>query len=177
MFTGTNINITTDGRKHLGAVVGSDTCKIQYVGDLVDDWNTQLKLLSTLAETQPQAAYLAFVSGFRSKLNYFMKTIPEISHYQVSLEETLRNRFIPAITGGHICNDTERKLLSLPTRFGGLAIPIFYEQVAVEYSNSRKLTAQLAPLIKNQITQYTVDTTQIKITKQVIKKQDDVTPA
>ena len=51
MFTDTNINITTDGRKHLGAVVGSDTCKIQYVGDLVDDWNTQLKLLSTLAET------------------------------------------------------------------------------------------------------------------------------
>ena len=91
-----------------------------------------------------------------------MKTIPEISHYQVSLEETLRNRFIPAITGGQICNDTERKLLSLPTRFGGLAIPIFYEQVAVEYSNSRKLTAQLAPLIKNQIKQYTVDTTQIK---------------
>ena len=25
MFTDTNINITADGRKHLGAVVGSDT--------------------------------------------------------------------------------------------------------------------------------------------------------
>ena len=61
--------------------------------------------------------------------------------------KVISNRFIPAITGGHICNDTERKLLSLPTRFGGLAIPIFYEQAAVEYSNSRKLTAQLAPLI------------------------------
>ena len=87
------------------------------------------------------------------------------------MEETLRNRFIPAITGGYICNDTEKKLLSLPTRFGGLAIPIFYEQATVEYSNSRKLTAQLAPLIKNQIKQYTVDKTQIKITKQVIKKR------
>ena len=67
IFTDTNINITTDGRKHLGAVVGSDTYKIKHVEDLVDDWNTQLKLLSTIAETQPQAAYLAFVSGFRSK--------------------------------------------------------------------------------------------------------------
>ena len=84
--------------------------------------------------------------------------------------ETLHNRFIPAITGGHTCNDTERKLLPLPTRFGGLAIPIFSEQAKVEYSNSRILTAQLAPLIKNQIKQYTVDKTQIKITKQVIKK-------
>ena len=66
IFTDTNINITADGRKHLGAVVGSDTYKVQYVENLVDDWNTQLKLLSTIAETQPQAAYLAFVSGFRS---------------------------------------------------------------------------------------------------------------
>ena len=131
IFTDTNINITADGRKHLGAVVGSDTYKFQYVENLVDDWNTQLKLLSTIAETQLQAPYPAFVSGFRSKLNYFMRTIPEISHHLVSLEETLRNRFIPAITGGHICNDTERKLLSLPTtRFGGLAIPVSYSGIS-----------------------------------------------
>ena len=61
------MNITTNGRKHLGAVVGSDTYKVQFVEELVNDWNTQLKLLSTIVETQPQAAYLAFVSGFRSK--------------------------------------------------------------------------------------------------------------
>ena len=145
IFTGTSINIRADGRKNLGAVVGSDTYKVQYVENLVGDWNTHLKLLSTIVETQPHTAYLAFVSGFRSKLNFFVRTIPEISHHLVSLEETLRNRFIPAITGGYICNDTEKKLLSLPILFGGLAIPIFYEQATVEYSNSRKLTAQLAP--------------------------------
>ena len=91
MFTDTNINIATNGRKHLGAVVGSDTYKSRYVEDLIDDCNTQLKLLSTIAATQPQAAYLTFVNVFRSKLNYFMRTIPEISHYLVSLEETLCN--------------------------------------------------------------------------------------
>ena len=50
-----------------------------------------------------------------------MGTVPEISHHLVSLEKTRCNRFILAITGEHICNDTERKLLSLPTRFGELA--------------------------------------------------------
>ena len=49
--------------------------------------------------------------------------------------------------------------------------PYFYEQVAVEYSNSTKLTVQLTPLIKNQIKQYTVDKTQIKSIKLVIKKE------
>ena len=46
--------------------------------------------------------FVAFVSGFINKLNYFVRTIPKISDHLVSLEETLRNRFIPAITGGHI---------------------------------------------------------------------------
>ena len=101
-----------------------------------------------------------------------MRTISEISHHLVSLEEILCNRFIPAITGGHKCNDTERKLLSLPAGFGGLTIPMFYERATVEYSNSRKLTVQLAPLIKNQIKQYTVDKTQMKITEEVIKNEN-----
>ena len=100
-----------------------------------------------------------------------MRTIPEISHHLVSLEETICNRFTSAITGRHICNNNETKLLSLPTRFGGLAIPNFYQQATVDYRNSRKLTPRLAPLIKNQIKQYTVGTTQIKIIKQVIKKE------
>ena len=47
-----------------------------------------------------------------------MRTLSEISYHLVSLEETLSNSFVPAITGGHICIDTERKLQSLPTRFG-----------------------------------------------------------
>ena len=92
-------------------VVGRDTYKVQFVEDLVNDWNTQLKLLSTMEETQTQVAYLEFVS--------------KISYQLVSLEETLCNRIIPAITGGHICNNTERKLLSFPTRFGGLTTPFF----------------------------------------------------
>ena len=104
------INITTDGRKHLEVVVGSDTCKVQYAEELADDCNVQLKLLSTIAKNQPQAAYLDFVNGFRSKLNYFMRISPEISHHLVSLEETLRNRFKPAITGGHISNSTWKKV-------------------------------------------------------------------
>ena len=63
--------------------------------------------------------------------------------------------------------------MSLPTQFGGLAIPIFYEQAKVEYSNSRKLTAHPIPLIENQNKLYAVDKTQIKIAKQVIKKEKE----
>ena len=33
----------------------------KYEKDLVKDWDNQLTTLSTIAEVQPQAAYLAFV--------------------------------------------------------------------------------------------------------------------
>ena len=92
----------------------------------------------SIAESQPQAAYLAFVSGFESNLNYFMRTIPVISQFLYPLEETFRNKFIPAITGGYISNNSERQLLFLPACYVGLAIPIFYGLAEAEFENSRK---------------------------------------
>ena len=99
-------------------------------------------MLSSIAESQPQAAYLVFVSGVKSKLNYFMRTIPRISRFLYPLEETIRNKFIPAITGGHICSKNEQQLLSLPTPYGGLAIQVFYELVETEFENSCKITSE-----------------------------------
>ena len=102
----------------MGAIVGSEIYKREYVDDLVKDWNSQLRILSTIVESQPQAAYSAFVSGFRNMLSYFMRTIPDISNLLIPTEETIRHRFIPATTGGRIYNEEERQLLFLPTRYG-----------------------------------------------------------
>ena len=86
-----------------------------------------------------------------------MRTIPDISNLLIPTEDTIRNRSVPAITGGRICNEEEHKLLSLPTRYGGLAIPIFHEQAEIEYNNSRRITTELASLITVQQMEYTVD--------------------
>ena len=131
----------------MGAIAGSEMYKREYVDDLVKDWNSQLHMLSTVAESEPQAAYSAFVSGFKNKLSYFMRTIPDISNLLIPIEDTIRNRFIPAITGGRIFSKEERKLLSLPTRYGGLAISIFHEQAEVKHKNSRRITAELTSLV------------------------------
>ena len=89
---------------------------------LVKDWNSQLCMLPTVAESEHQAAYSAFVSGFKNKLSYFMRIISNIFNLLIPTEDTIRNRFMQAITDGRICNDEERRLLSLPTRYEGLAI-------------------------------------------------------
>ena len=58
------MNITAESKRHLGAVIGSTEYHDEYVKSSVKDWDNQLTILSTIAETQPQAVYLAFVSGF-----------------------------------------------------------------------------------------------------------------
>ena len=105
----------------------------------MDEWIIQLKLLSKIAESEPQSAYAAFVGGFRGKLTYFMRTISSLGESLKPLEDVIRFHFIPVITGGHLCSDNERLLLSLPLRFGGLAIPLFHKDAQYEYENSRKL--------------------------------------
>ena len=55
MFAGTGINITTEGRKHLGAALGSQSYLEQYVGGKVEDWVGEVTRLAELARSQPQA--------------------------------------------------------------------------------------------------------------------------
>ena len=69
--------------------------------------------------------------------------LPNIENYLVPIEEVLRTEFIPAITGGYICSDTERILMSLPIRFGGLGLTIINEISESTYNDSREITAKL----------------------------------
>ena len=140
-----------------------------YFKSLADVWNKQLKLLSIIAESEPQSAYSAFVGGFKEKLTYFMRTTPPLGKSLKSLEDVIRFNFIPAITGGHLCSDNERILLFLPVTFGGVAIPLFHNDAKYVFENSRKLTSSLTQLIKDQYQIYSVNETEQKSIKLNIK--------
>ena len=66
---------------------------------MVNNWNDQLISLSKIAEMEPQAAYAAFIEGFKSKFLYFLQTIPDIHEYFQPTEVTISNELIPAISG------------------------------------------------------------------------------
>ena len=142
-FSGTNLQISTYGNKHLGAVVGSEVFKERYLEEKVESWMNEITLLSDIAVTQPQAAYSCFTSGYQHKLTYFMRTIPGCEQQLARVDELIRHKFIPALTGGHIINDHERQLLALPPRLGGLGIKIFSQVANKEYENSKSVTVDL----------------------------------
>ena len=110
------MQIATEGKRHLGASLGSTKYKEEYLSSKVDEWIAQLRILSQIARTQPQAAYSAFITGFRHKISFYMRTISGASTQLKYLDEVVQSEFIPVITGGDFCNEMERKLIPLPSK-------------------------------------------------------------
>ena len=143
IFAGTGIKITNDGKKHLGAAIGSETFRNEYINKKIDTWIQELTLLSKIAAFAPHEAYACFTSGYKHKLKFCMRTIPGISKDLKRLDEIVTTKLIPAITGGIQPNEDERKLFSLAPSLGGLGIHIFNEIADIEFKNSMNISTQL----------------------------------
>ena len=77
-----------------------------------------------------------FLSGYKRNYNYYMRTIPDIDKLLRKVDEVVLPEFIPAIKGGIIITENERKLSSLAPQLRGLDVPIFEELCKIEYQNS-----------------------------------------
>ena len=150
MFRGTGVNITMSGKRHLGAALGTIQFRHQYTNDLVKEWTAQIIMLAEIARSEPHAAYTCFTHGLRHRFNYFMRTIPGIAELLQPVEDSIRNRLLPSLTEGYICNDHERDLIALPVRLGGLGIINPVTIADSEYDNSTRLTAELTQSIISQ---------------------------
>ena len=95
----------------------------------------EVHVSNKIAKTEPQAAYTCFLSVYRHKFNYYMKTVPDICQLLGKVNKVILSRFIPAIMGGIIITENERKLLYLAPRLGGLGIPILEKLRKKEYQN------------------------------------------
>ena len=150
IFEGSNINITTGGTRHLGAVIGSKECREEYVANKVETWVEEIQVLANIASTQPHAAYSAFVHGVAGRWLFVSRTIPDIQSLLQTLEDAIHQLLIPALTGRSPCSKTERDILSLPSRLGGLGILNPSANSHSSFHASVTLTAPLVNLITAQ---------------------------
>ena len=91
---GTSVNITCEGKRHLGAVLGSETFRKEYCDGIVNGWVNELTVLCQIAESQPQAAYAAFKFGYQSKFTYFLRTIEDFQLYTEPVDSILTEKLI-----------------------------------------------------------------------------------
>ena len=118
----TGIRISRSGREHLGSAIGDQDFTNELVGAKVKVWSEEITQLSIFAESQPQAVYSVLAHEFSNKWNYLMRTTVIDLYLLQPLEDVIRYKFLPAITGKGDFSDTERALLALPVRLRGLGI-------------------------------------------------------
>ena len=81
-----------------------------YVQKLVSEWVRELERLSSFAISQPHAAYVAFMYGFTSKWTFLVRTTTYIGSLLKPLEDTIRLKFLPALTDKNAPNNREQAL-------------------------------------------------------------------
>ena len=99
LFKDTNIQITSKGRPLLGSPIGSSDYVKQYVQTKVKKWCESLGCLSDIARIHPQSVYSAFVRGVAGWWISLCQTIPDICHLLMPLEDIIKTKLIPALTG------------------------------------------------------------------------------
>ena len=132
------------------AAIGNDALREEYVREKVPTWVEEVERLTRIAESQPHAAYAAFTHGLASKWTFLARTVPDISNLFQPLEDVIRQRFLPVLTGQSPFSDSIRDLMVLPTRLGGLGIENPVMQATKKRNTSFKITASLVNLIVEQ---------------------------
>ena len=158
IFADSGVNITSNGRSYLGAVIGSQEFAAEYVRSKVSDWSSKVALLGEIAKTQPHAAYSALTHGLLSKWTYLSRVIPNIADKLSPLDDVLRSDLLPALTGRPPPSDLEFALFALPARLGGLGIRIPSKAAEGEFQSSLLVTSPLKDHILSQNSEYGYET-------------------
>ena len=173
IFGDEGIKITSEGQRHIGAALGSEKFKKEFVENKVKNWVKDVEELSAIAEEEPQAALSGFNTALVHRWTFLQRTVADTSGYFEPLEEAIREKLIPAIVGRPV-SDIEREMFSLPYRYGGLGIQNPVETADREYHTSVKITEELTKLIIDQnmdISQYNENAT--KETKNKLKAEKE----
>ena len=139
MFKDTAVNVTVQGQKHLGAVIGSKEYLEEYVSEKVTNWVSEVTKLAEFALSQLQACYAAYTFGLKHRWTYFLRTLPDIQDLLEPLENAISKILIPAITE-HICSRLDWDILALPVRLGGLGMTNPCLEAHLEQSSSSLLS-------------------------------------
>ncbi|XP_068704061.1 uncharacterized protein [Montipora foliosa] len=148
-FKDTVINVTVEGQKHLGAVIGSRDYLQEYINEKVTSWVNEVAQLAEFARAQPQTSYAAYTFGLKHRWTYFLRTLPDIQDLLEPLEEAISQVLIPAIVERK-CSKLDRDVLALPVRLGGLGLSNPCHEAAREHASSIQVTS---PLVEHIVAQ------------------------
>ena len=173
-FKDSGVSITAEGKRHLGAAIGTPRSISAHVQHKVAEWVNEVEHLSSIAVTQPHAAYAALTHGLKHKWTYLIRTIPNIEDQLQPLEDAIRHKFLPSLTGQSALNDETRDLMALPVRHGGLGIINPTRNTRSHHQSSESITA---PLVQSHTYDQEAKVEQLRAKKDAIKQHKQLDSA
>ena len=157
VFHNTGVQIGL-GARVLGSVIGDASVMNMYCEEKVQKYSKMIEKSRVFARSNPHPLYSCLTKGVQSKLSFMNRTTPEFHLKLDGVENYIsEKKLIPTLTGRDAPNETQRELLSLPLRMGGLNI-----QMPSDYSENfkwskmtseplEKVTPVVAENIQNRI--------------------------
>ena len=97
LFRDSPINITVEGKRHLGAAIGSSQFKEEYINEKVNKWASNIETLSEIAKSEPMLPTLLIYTV--SNIN----TTTSRGHYTTSTS-TLNHSTMQLLSDSfHLC--------------------------------------------------------------------------
>ena len=127
----------------LGAGIGSPAFREGWVQKHVDGWVEDVRKLSAFGRVHPHHAYCLLVRFLVPRWRYTMRTTKCSSSLYLPLEDVLKTAFFPGVFGWAPDTSRLRDQCALPTRHGGLGIPIPTRMAEEQWAASQKMTAAL----------------------------------
>ena len=94
-----NIKLTCEGKRQLGAAIGTDEFKITYVNEKLEEWYKGMKNLLKLAKSQPHAAFSDFIHGEQHKFPYFLRILRGMNEIRKPFDKNIMETFLLEIFG------------------------------------------------------------------------------
>ena len=149
----TGIEINTQGARHLGAAAGSLDFKRIYVKKKINNWIELVKQLALIAKTEPHAAFVAYTHSLQCQWTFISRVMDGIADLFEPLENAITAFFLKALLDLDI-NGTERELISLPARLGGLGMVNPSTNSIISHENFTLISAAIFDLITCQATDF-----------------------
>ena len=137
--------MTTEGKRHFGAVVGSNDLWIKYVNEKAKEWASEFKVLPEFVKSQPQAIYAAFCFAEQNKFSSFLWIIPEMNNLMRSVDEIVQN-FLLQASSVETISEKEREFYSVVWSESSV-IPLFSEKAGSDLENLLAITAPVVACI------------------------------
>ena len=131
------------GAEILGAYVGDEEGRCNFVAKKVGSWASEVEQLVNAGRSQPHLLLASHTHSQQHKPTYIQRTVRAKSSEFAPLEHAIRTELLPEITPWVALNDQQREVMAMPVRSGGIGITDPTQTAALNHQVATTATSVL----------------------------------